>query len=261
MMKQLLTLTLFFIFTQLSYAQSEKVYIKGKIVSSNLPVKNVNILNITTKQGTISDAVGEFEITVRENDTLKFSHLEYQTKKIIITRKFLKLGSITIELKEMTNYLSTVTIRNHDLTGDLVLDTKNNTNDTITRKHDLIEEMMRMAKMPSSKDFDTNFEKPPLNDVDPVSAVAGAAIGSVGIPIIDKENVLRKKLRAKKSFPNKLISEFGEDFFTKELKIPKEKIHHFITYCEIKNIQELYKQGKIIKLIEVLTEESKIYIN
>lgn len=256
-MKQLLTLTLFICTVQIGFSQNERVHIKGKIISSDLPVSDVNVLNINSKLGETSNDLGAFEILVKENDTLQLTHLEYQPKKIVITSKHLKLGNITIELKEMTNYLSTVTIRNHDLTGNLVLDTKNNTNDTITWKYDLIEDIIAISKKsPNNYVEKINFEKPPMNDVNPIQVTGGA---SVGIPLIDKENLLRKKLRAKKSFPNKLISEFGEDFFTKELKIPKNKIHHFITFCESRNIRMLYKNNKIIQLITVLKEESKEY--
>jgi len=256
-MKQLLTITLLLLLITMGFSQNERVHIKGKITYLDIPIENVNISNLTSHFGETSNSTGEFEIFVKENDTLKVSHLEYQTKKIIISKKNIEEKTLNIALKEMTNYLNTVNLKSHDLTGNLVKDVQNNTNDTIAKKHDLIEEMMRMAKMPSNKDYETNFEKPPMNNVDPVGNFGAG--GAVGIPIPDKANDFRRKLRAKKSFPNKLISDLGEDFFTKELKIPKDRIYHFITFCESRNIRILYKSNKIIQLITVLKEESEKY--
>ncbi|MCF6279350.1 MAG: carboxypeptidase-like regulatory domain-containing protein [Flavobacteriaceae bacterium] len=255
-MKQLLTLTLLLFLFRFGFSQNERVTINGKIIFLDTPINNVHIHNITTNYGATSNDKGEFKILVQKNDTLKISHLEYQSKKIIITNEHIKKEILTIELKIMTNYLNTVTIKNHNLTGNLVKDVKDSTNDTITRKHDLIEEMMRLAKMPSYKNI-RNTEKPPMNSVDPIGNSGGGA--SIGIPIKDTESILRRELRLKKSFPDKLISEFGEDYFINELKISKDKIHHFITYCGYRNIHKLYKQNEIMKLIDVLTEESVEY--
>ena len=257
MMKQLLTLTLLLFFIHFGFSQNERALVNGKITFIDTPINNVHIHNLTTNYGATSNGDGKFEILVKINDTLKISHLEYQTKKIIITDEHLKQKVLIIELKTRTNYLDTVEIKNHTLTGNLVKDAQNNTNDTITRKHDLIEEMMRLAKMPSYKNI-RNTEKPPMNNVDPTGSSGGGA--SIGIQIKDKENILRRELRAKKSIPDKIIQTLGKDFFISELKIPEEKFYHFITYCESRNVIELYKKNKIMMLIDVLTEESIKYI-
>lgn len=255
-MKQLLTLTLLIFFFRFGFSQNERTHINGKITFIETPVPNVHIHNLTTNYGATTNEFGEFEILIKANDTLKISHLEYQTKKIIINDMHIEQRGLDIGLKIKTNYLNTVEIKNHNLSGDLVKDVQNNTNDTISRKHDLIEEMMRLAKMPSSINTQ-NIEKPPMSDVNPIQ-MNGAGT-SVGIPIKDKENILRRELRTKKSIPNKIIMNLGKDFFINKLKIPEEKFYHFITYCQSRNIIDLYKHNKIMKLIDVLTEESIEY--
>jgi len=259
MMKQrLLTLTLLLFFFYFGFSQNEKTLINGKITFLNTPINNVHIHNLTTNYGTTSNNNGKFEIMIKINDTLKISHLKYQTKKIVITDEHLKQSILSIKLKIKTNYLNTVVIKNHTLTGNLVKDIQNNTNDTISRKHDLIEEMMRLAKMPTSNDYRENTEKPYMNDANPIQMNGAGA--SIGIPIKDHENILRRELRSKKNIPDKIISELGKYFFVSELKIHKKNIHHFITYCESRNVIELYRKNKIMRLIDVLTEESIGYI-
>lgn len=257
-MRKFLTITLFLSFFNVVFSQSKSV-LKGSITYLDTPITNVHIHNLTTNFGEISDGNGHFEISVRKNDTLKVSHLEYQSKKIIITDEILQNKNFSIELKIMTNYLNTVILKKHNLSGILLTDAKDYTNDTISKKHSLIEEMMRLAKMPSNNDYISNLEQPIMNNVNPIGD--GMSIASVGIPIKDKANILRKKLREKKNFPDKLIKLFGKDYFINDLKIPEEKIYNFITYCELINIQESLKQNKIMKLIDILTEESIKYHN
>ena len=40
---------------------------------------------MTSKQGTSSNINGEFKIEIKLRDTLSISHLEYTTRKIIVT--------------------------------------------------------------------------------------------------------------------------------------------------------------------------------
>lgn len=254
-MKFFITTTLFLFFIQFGFSQNENTLINGKTIFIDTPISNVHIHNLTTNFGETSNSNGEFQILVKKNDTLKISHLEYKTKKVIITEEHIKQKTLIIELKIMTNYLNTVNIKSHDLTGNLLTDSKNSTNDTITKKHDLIEEMMRLAQMPSNKVV-RDTETPFMNDVNPIQMNGGA---SIGIPIKDQDNILRRELRDTKSIPDKIIRVLGKDFFINDLKIPENKIYHFITYCEHRNITSLYKNNKIMKLIDVLTEESIKY--
>ncbi len=254
-MKNLLTIILL-ITSFYAFSQSKRILITGKVTYNDKPIENVNIYNKTSHFGDTTNKTGRFEIFVKVNDTLKITHLVYQSQKIIISKEMIEHKVVTISLQEMMNYLSTVQLKSHNLTGNLIKDAQNNRNDTIKRKHDLIDEMIKLSKMPSSNDSGINFEEPIMNDVNPIGGGGGI---SGGIPIRDKANELRRELRKKKSFPDKLVTEFGEEFFTKQLNIPEEKIHHFITYCEGDNIFELYKKGEIIKLIEILTTASKTY--
>ncbi|PHR68856.1 MAG: hypothetical protein COA67_11930 [Lutibacter sp.] len=176
-MKQLLTLILTILFFHFGFSQDQRTTINGKITFIDTPISNVHIHNITTNYGETSNDIGEFKILVKKNDTLKISHLEYQTKITIITNMHIKQGIIIVELKSMTNYLNTVTIKNHSLTGSLFTDAISNTNDTITKKHDLIAEIIAISKeVPSEYIVETNFEKPVMNDVNPIQMSGGGSV-------------------------------------------------------------------------------------
>ena len=258
-MKNLLTKILFFIIIFKSYSQDEFVNIKGFITHFETPVQDIHILNITSNTGTISDANGRFEIDAKVNDILFISHLEYKSKKVIVKKIDIENGQLKIYIKSFTNYLETVELKNHNLSGNLLEDTKSIPQDSITRLFSLQSEFMKLASMPSMKSstYEVNREKPLLNSVDPIFGGVG---GSIGIPIIDKENALRRALRFKKSIPDKIIRDFGKDYFIEELHIPEDEIHLFISYCESQQIFKLYKNYEILQLLTILTQESKRYI-
>ncbi|MFT4699296.1 MAG: DNA-binding MarR family transcriptional regulator, partial [Flavobacteriaceae bacterium] len=111
---------------------------------------------------------------------------------------------------------------------------------------------------PSKPNYEVNREKPIMNNVDPIGE--GGVGGRIGIPIRDKENELRRELKLKKSILEKIIRDFGKDYFIEELNIPEDEIHLFISYCEDYQIIEFYKKNEILQLLKILIQESKKYI-
>ncbi|QTD38334.1 hypothetical protein JL193_03275 [Polaribacter batillariae] len=75
-----------------------------------------------------------------------------------------------------------------------------------------------------------------------------------------KTNLQKRKLEKKKNIPEVILKEFGDYFFFTELKIPKEKYHHFITYCSYKGLFELHKKKETLKIIRLLKSESIQYL-
>jgi hypothetical protein len=231
--------------------------IKGVITHFETPVQDIHILNITSNRGAISDVNGRFEILVKVNDILFISHLEYTSKKVIMEQINIENKLLKIYIEPLTNYLETVEVKNHNLSGNLLEDTKDVTIDTILKIYGLQREFMKLASMPSKPNYEVNREKPIMNNVDPTGG--GVGVG-VGIPIRDKENELRRELKLKKSIPEKIIRDFGKYYFIEELNIPEDEIHLFISYCEDYQIIELYKKNEILQLLKILIQESKKYI-
>jgi mRNA-degrading endonuclease HigB of HigAB toxin-antitoxin module len=257
-MKNLLTTILFFVFIFTNYSQDELSNIKGVISHFDTPVQDIHILNITSNRGTISDINGRFEIDVKVNDTLLISHLEYTSKKVIVKKIDIENGILKIYIDPLTNYLETVELKNHNLSGNLLEDAKSIPVDTITKIYELQREFMKLARMPSLKSntYEVNREKTLMNSV---YLIFGGVGGSVEIPIRDKENELRRELKLKKSIPEKIIRDFGKDYFIEELNIPEDEIHLFISYCEHRQVFTCYSKGDILKILTIFNEESKNY--
>ncbi|MDT0552160.1 hypothetical protein [Urechidicola vernalis] len=254
MTKQLTTLLLLFCVT-INYAQ-ERIPKQGKVLHFKLPINGAHVLNLTTREGTSTLADGSFTISLRLNDTIQVSHLNYHTKRFVFSERHRSMEIWSVFLDELTNELDTVEIKSHDLTGMISTDSK-----TVGRvlNKDSIAQMYRdLAYQKSNKSFGRDLEKPPLVIVDPTG---GPSVGgAVGVPFRFKDLELRRNLKSKTDFPTKLISELSLVYFTKTLKIPEDKVHHFITYCQFKNIKALYDRNDIIKLIEILEQESTEYL-
>jgi len=75
----------------------------------NEVITDVHIINKNANQGSASNDLGTFEITVSINDTLIVSHINLQKKEIIITQEIFKSKSIIIHLEEKVNELNEIT--------------------------------------------------------------------------------------------------------------------------------------------------------
>ena len=100
--------------------------VSGIIVSANtqIPLSNVNIINVNKMKGTTTDEKGLFEIEVTVSDTLHLSILGFQSLKIKVTNDWIKNKFTKIYLTEKAYALEEVIIRPFNLTGYLEIDTK-----------------------------------------------------------------------------------------------------------------------------------------
>jgi hypothetical protein len=258
MVKRLLQLYLFFL-TVTIVSQEKEILLSGKIVDSLGIVKNANIINLKTNQGTFSLDDGRFQIFVSEGDTLRISSVQHITKKISIAKQITYSKSIIIKLKSNTYVLDAFDLKRNNLSGRLGIDIK----DIPTNRRDsLLNNVMDFSNVNfSHKDFkidETARLKPAIVNTVPNSFSGGGA--GATIPFKDKESLLRKELRRKMAVPNKILSTLGEQFFFEELKIPKDNYFHFLDYCNPLDIERLHKEGNILELIKIFQKESMTYL-
>lgn len=106
--------------TQIGYSQNQSprtsevtpqtVEIKGLVTDGTNVLKDVNVVQKGTKNGTVTNAQGEFTFPVRlkVGDVLLFSYLGYETQTVIIKEDttFITL-TLTEDLIEMMGALNT----------------------------------------------------------------------------------------------------------------------------------------------------------
>lgn len=120
---------LFFILSLPSFSQQNNgdAQVSGIIVNdmTSLPMASVNIININTVKGTVTDGRGQFTIDASVNDTLHLSFIGYQSIRVRVTNDWIKNKNITkIRLTERAYALEEVVINKYSLTGYLVIDAK-----------------------------------------------------------------------------------------------------------------------------------------
>jgi len=258
MTKKLLRLFLL-LFTCISLSQEKGTLITGQIIDSLGIVKNANIINLKTNQGTFSSDNGNFEIYVSVGDILQISSIQHITRKITISKKSIENKSLKIKLKSNTYVLEEFELKRNHLMGRLGVDVNAVPTDV---KDSLLRNVMDFSNVDfKKKDLrvdEIDKSKPPIVNTVPNSF--GGAGGSVSIPFKDHESILRKELNRKKAVPEKILTELGEQFFFDKLKIPKENYFHFLEYCNPLGIEDLHKKNKILELIKIFQKESKTYL-
>lgn len=107
-------------------AQEEPVIIKGTVMNdaNDVPLENVNIVNLNQVKGAVSNEKGKFSIPAVVNDTLYFSYLGFKSLRVRVTNDWLKFGEIKIKMTELGIALEEVVIKPVELTGYVEIDAK-----------------------------------------------------------------------------------------------------------------------------------------
>ena len=85
-----IVLFLVMLFGFLRLSAQEPVLIDGFVQSDSMQLQDIHILNLSTRQGTISNLNGKFRITVSVNDTLIFSGIQFHTLGLIVDEKIVE---------------------------------------------------------------------------------------------------------------------------------------------------------------------------
>lgn len=100
----------------------ESVILQGKILNDTISKTSVNVVNISLRKGAITNDSGEFNISVRLNDTINISAVQYESRQFIVSKTVFNRKKISLYLAPKITELDEVRISNIDLTGDLKKD-------------------------------------------------------------------------------------------------------------------------------------------
>lgn len=260
MVKKLLFLIL--LLPILSTGQNNRKVFYGIISDSIGVVTNAHIINMNTKQGTFSNKNGGFKMFAKVNDSIRLSSVGYEVKTIIVSAEHFGISDDYFFLKRKTYQLDEVEIKKHNLRGLLATDMLKTPKD---RKAEALEKVMNFSDVDWNATVkDDHIDKrvrPEVVRTDPNLGFVGAG-ASIYIPFGYSKRLwaLRRKLAHNKSFPSKILSELGENFFFKELKIPIENYHHFLEYCNPLGIENLHAENKILEIITIFREQHISYL-
>lgn len=101
----------------IQFINAQTVEIKGQLIGEN-EVEGIHIINHSSEMFTISNHHGEFSILAKLNDTLQFTGISYESRKVVVGRDVINSKVLTIYLIEKINDLDEVVV-GKILTGDL----------------------------------------------------------------------------------------------------------------------------------------------
>ena len=97
-----------------NYQPEINIIFQSRVVSDSslISIRDCNIVNVTQRYGTTSDAYGDFKITASVNDSISFSALGYEKRTIVLTESMYNYGYV-VELKPKAYELNEVTIQHY----------------------------------------------------------------------------------------------------------------------------------------------------
>ena len=225
----------------------ERELVAGRIQGDSVYLEDIHILNLSSRQGTISNAYGEFQIQVKLNDTLIFSGLQFHTLGIVVGKSVLETRKMNVQLSSKVEELDEVELKGHDLDGYFYADTK--------RLKDSLPMMSDEAVNFSNQGFDDptsgNYIVPPANLV--------GLLSMIGNKKRKEKEEEQNYDKARKAAPDKIRAELGDEFFAKYIGISETQIRQFIVFCQYKNVLDLYVEGRMMEVIDLMLKEKEAY--
>ncbi|WP_035645861.1 hypothetical protein [Flavobacterium sp. ASV13] len=212
-MKVKLLTTISFFTYQLAISQTEKT-LHGKVISNSLILKGIEVINKTAQTSTTTNALGEFSISVKLQDSLLFFSKDYLFTRLKITAKEIESNNLIVNMIPKAEELNEVIISN--VTAKDIFLTK---------------EDIKQIKLNDHK------SRPGLK-IEGFNEVKGSPL-DIDFIYLGKQvyNLFKKDEESKKEIPKidfrKLIATTcPEDFFLKELKLNSEEKELFLQFCD-----------------------------
>lgn len=231
----------FFLLLTISFqalAQDGRISVVGEIKNDSLTVENAHVINLNSEIGTISNKFGEFEISVKENDTLLFSNIQFENKMILIQKHHIENRYVKVNFKEEFNELDEVVIIN-----------SNNMSQSLG--------LPNADKIPMTQtERKVNYYKK-AGSIDKIfGLISGDSKARKKIQKLEEADVEANEHRREIL---KIREHFKDDLFIYTLKIPSESINNFIASCLNQNIIPLFKSERYLDIIDIFLAKSKTF--
>ncbi|OIV42790.1 hypothetical protein [Flavobacterium johnsoniae] len=215
-MKVKLLTTISFFTYQLSISQTEKL-LNGKVLSQNVPLNKVEVINKTAKTSTRTNELGEFSILVKERDSLLFFSKDYFFKRLKISQENIDQNNISVNMILKPEELDEIVITN-----------------------------IKLPHVGAADENSTVISKPALSN--PGVYTGGITNGADLLAIFSlfmKKDKKAKKIKSKELDFKKLAeATVPMDFFTNDLKLKPEEKDLFLQFCDADPKAEILVQQK-----------------
>jgi hypothetical protein len=215
------------------FSQENRIDIDGSVQRDSTLLAQVKIINVSSKQETLSFPNGRFNLAVKQGDTLLFSALNHGARLILISETIIKNKFLKVYLEEGFNELDEVMlVDNFRLEfGDM----------TIPEGAILAKDEFASRKVPDM-----------INVTDPTRQNTNVNFKSLFQSLrkliwkkkIEEKEANEEASKMKDAFIETIAASY-EVFFTRELDIEADKIYQFIEYCQDQGLAELFNSPEI----------------
>lgn len=220
------------------FSQTEK-RISGKVVSGEMPLSAIDVVNVTTKQMATTDSKGNFTLAATVNDEIYILSKEYNDRRLIVTHTILK-SNLIVELEKKPIELDEVKIEQRALGGYKV------------SQADL--DAVKLEKQASKPVVQGVYTGEIVNGMDFVRMAKGIA------KLFKNKNKDAKTPKQEIVFKDYVTDNFQEEFYIKTLGLKKEEIFIFIELCNADpNSKILVQNQNKLEIMDFLVTKSELF--
>lgn len=212
MAKRLLLLYIFFPLVVLS--QNDSI-VSGKIVSESSLLEGIHVINLSKRNGAITDARGYFQIKAKVYDTLQFSAVNLKATRYVMKQSDYSNDLLLIKMESLITELEEVAIINYKNINAVALGIVSANQKTYTPAE---------RKLAAAGDF--KWYSPLL------IPLGGMSVDGLINSISGRTAMLKKELvvERKELLQAKTSDYFERKYFIETLKIPGEFVDGFLFY-------------------------------
>ncbi|MBD0779856.1 carboxypeptidase-like regulatory domain-containing protein [Maribacter sp. ANRC-HE7] len=225
--------------------------LEGRVYSDSGDVAATHVLNVTSKKASITDQDGFFSITVRLNDTLVFSAVQYKRKTMRVTQSVLESKLLYVPMEELINQLDEVIVMPYNLTGNMATDLGRTIIDPVVTSSTL-GLPNAYVKLPTKAERELFAATAnPIMSFDPlINAITG------------RTKMLKQRVARNKTYERtqRVRAFYADSLYTTEFKIPQGNIDDFMYFCEVDPVfQTLVDSHDRFKIWEFMRRKSVVY--
>lgn len=253
-MRLISTFIILFLTLNLAAQIDERVFVAGEvIVPLDGEVSQIEIINQNSKEGTVTNQYGQFGLSVKEGDRLRFEAVQYQNFTVIIDENIIKNKKLTIKINDEINTLDEVIVRPYDLEGNIEVDAKKVKASffeapdpkRVINEYEGEQPYVRSQTISENYTNDERFIRNGLN------------IANIFREILSSKEVVEDH-ELPKNVDVMVRKMYKDSFFKENLNVEEKNINQFIFFVEDEGLtKNMLSKGNELDLIEFLIAKSK----
>jgi hypothetical protein len=232
----------------------DRVYVAGEVVvPQDGEASQIEVINLNTEKGTVTNQYGQFGMMVKEGDRLRFEAIQYQNFTVIIDENIIKNKKLTIRINDEINTLDEVIVRPYDLEGNIEVDARKvkttfyeaPKSETVINQYEGDQPNVGSQTLTETLNTEQRFIKNGLNIANIFRAILSSREVKEDHKLPEDVDVMVRKM-------------YKDSFFQENLNIKEDQINNSIFFVEDKGLTTtMLQKGNELDLIEFLIKKSE----